>query len=126
MNVDNALFLLGFSLLFTHEMDAVLHREWRLLFFLRDMPEDTAAVIFIVLHIPLLFLLWFITTLASSDVQFSSRVAIDAFLVIHAGLHWSLRNRPKYDFNSLISRVLIFATAVVGVLHLLVIFAIRN
>ncbi len=54
-----ALYYIGLACLFTHELDAVTHSEWRLLFGLRDLPDPTAASAFVALHVPLFFLvLW--------------------------------------------------------------------
>ncbi len=123
MTTENLLFTLGLALFFSHELDAVRQQEWRLLFVLRHMPEDTAARAFIAIHVPF-FLVLLIATEASSEPRFWSRAAISAFLVIHAGLHWSLRHRAECDFNSGLSRGLIYGAAFVGVLHTLVTFGI--
>jgi hypothetical protein len=116
---ENLLFLLGLALLFSHELDAVRQREWRLLFILRHMPEQTAAPAFIAIHVPF-FLVLLVATEASSAWGFWSRAAICAFLVIHAGLHWALRHRTECNFNSGWSRALIYGAAVIGVLQILV------
>ncbi len=116
---ENLLFTLGLALLFSHELDAVRQREWRLLFVLRHMPEDTAARAFIAIHVPL-FLILLVATGASSELRFWFRAAISTFLVVHAGLHWSLRHRAECDFNSGLSRGLIYGAAFVGVLHILI------
>jgi hypothetical protein len=119
MTTENLLFTLGLALLFSHELDAVRQHEWRLLFVLRHMPEDTAAQAFIAIHVPFFFLI-LLAVGASGEVGFWSRAVISAFLVVHAGLHWSLRDRPKCNFNSGLSRGLIYGAAFVGVLHILV------
>jgi hypothetical protein len=118
---ENLLFNLGLALFFSHELDAVRQREWRLLFVLRHMPEHTAARAFIAIHVPF-FLILLVATETSSELRFWSRAAISAFLVVHAGLHWSLRDRTECDFNSGLSRGLIYGAAFVGVLHILVAF----
>jgi len=123
---ENLLFLLGLSLLFTHELDAVLRREWRLLFVLRHTREDLAASVFVAIHVPLLLVLLLVATGPSSELLFWGRAAISAFLVVHAGLHWRLRHRAQCDFNSGLSRGLIFGAAGVGVLHTLVAFSIAR
>jgi hypothetical protein len=122
--LENLLFNLGLALLFTHELDAVRQHEWRLLFVLRQMPEDIAARAFVAIHVPL-FLVLLIVTQASGELQFWSRAFISAFLVVHAGLHWSLRHRTACNFNSGLSRGLIYGAAFVGLLHSLVAFTIH-
>lgn len=44
-------------------------------------------------------------------------LALDGFMVIHAGLHWRLSDHPLYEFRSLPSRFLIYGAAVCGLLH---------
>jgi hypothetical protein len=111
--------------LFSHELDAVRQHEWRLLFVLRHMPEHTAARAFIAIHVPLFFVL-LLAVGASGEVSFWSRAAISTFLIVHAGLHWSLRHRAECDFNSGLSRGLIYGAAFVGLLHILAAFVITR
>ncbi len=125
MTTETLLFTLGLALFFSHELDAVRQHEWRLLFVLRHMPESAAARAFIAIHIPL-FLILLVATESLGEPRFWSRVVISAFLVVHAGLHWSLRHRPECDFNSALSRGLIYGAAFVGVLHILVAFVITH
>ncbi len=47
-------YYLALACLFTHELDAVAHSEWRLLFVLQRLPDATALPWFVVLHVPLL------------------------------------------------------------------------
>ena len=42
--MQTALYYLGLSCLFTHELDAVSHSEWRLLFVLLGGPADPAGM----------------------------------------------------------------------------------
>ena len=46
------LYYLGIAHLLTHEMDAVKHAEWRLLFGLRALGDAVAYPIFLLLHVP--------------------------------------------------------------------------
>ncbi|MEM9726104.1 MAG: DUF6713 family protein [Pseudomonadota bacterium] len=105
--------LLG--LFFTHEIDAALRREWRLLPVLRDMDEPRAQALFIWAHPPLFALiLW-----GGADASINAtRLGVAAFAVIHVGLHAALRSHPAYAFNGLGSRLLIGLTGVFGALYL--------
>ena len=53
MPMTDLLFYLAFAGLVTHELDAVHKHEWRLLFVLRAMPDESARRAFILIHIPL-------------------------------------------------------------------------
>lgn len=112
------LFYLAFAGLLSHELDAVHRREWRLLFVLRNMPDERARDTFILVHVPALLLLLWLLNHPDSAIRTSTMLALDGFIVIHAGLHWRLSSHSKYEFNSPISRLLIFGTAAVALIHL--------
>jgi len=48
-----SLFLLGVSLLFTHELDAMTHSEWRVLPLTSWMAPGLGRVVFVALHVPI-------------------------------------------------------------------------
>ena len=50
-------YYLGISLLFAHEMDAVAHKEWQLLYVLRTMTDQMAYPLFVAMHVPLFFVI---------------------------------------------------------------------
>ncbi len=107
-------FFLVVAFFVTHEIDAVRAREWRLLFFLRDLDDEQGFWWFTALHVPLMFLiLLFLESLAF-------QVGLSAFAIIHAFLHGWLRNHPKYEFKGWLSNALIGGAAVSGLLYLLV------
>ncbi|MEM9087593.1 MAG: DUF6713 family protein [Cyanobacteria bacterium P01_F01_bin.53] len=118
----NLTFHLGLSMLIAHELDAVLQAEWRLLFILRRMPEDTAATAFILLHVPLVAGLLWITNHASEYLRNNSRLAMATFFIIHAGLHKRLEHHVNYSFTSTPSVFLIYGTGVLSIGYLLASF----
>ena len=90
------LLLLGFLL--THELDAVACREWRLLYVLRALPEATARTAFIALHVPLIAgLAW--TAAAAHPAAAIARLAVAAFALVHAALHYRLRRVQRTSFT---------------------------
>ena len=113
------LFYLGLGILFSHELDAMLQAEWRLLYILRAMPDESAMQAFVLLHVPLFGAIVWMTHHRSQQMQLRFRVAFAAFLVIHAGLHYRLSSHPLYMFTSVLSQSLIYGGAVVGTLFLL-------
>jgi len=111
------LLLLGFLL--THELDAVACREWRLLYVLRVLPEATARTAFIALHVPLIAALaW--TTAAAHPAAANARLAVAAFALVHAALHYRLRRAPAYEFHAPLSIALIAGAALCGAAYLVV------
>jgi hypothetical protein len=117
--VEGVLFYLGLGLLFSHELDAIVQSEWHLLYILRSMADEQAMPVFIALHVPLFSLIVWLTHHNSTHVQISSRIAFNAFVVIHAGLHFRLSNDPLYTFHSTLSQGLIFGAATCGALSLI-------
>lgn len=111
-------FYLGVGLLFSHELDAVVQSEWRLLYYLRDLPDDGAMQVFIWLHVPLFGLIAWLTHHGESGVRLWSRGVLSIFLIVHAGLHFRLSTSPLYTFDSALSVVLIYGAALAGLTYL--------
>ena len=112
------IFYLALSTLLAHELDAVHKREWRLLFVLRNMPGERARRAFVLLHVPVVATLLWLAAYPSDAVQLWTRVGLDLFMVIHAGLHWRLSSHPKYEFRTAHSRLLIYGAAALALVHL--------
>lgn len=114
MIVSHVVYVLGIALLAVHELDAIRHHEWRLFFFLRPFSDTTAYQIFTLLHIPLFFI--FMWRLAYPTLRFE--IAVDIFLIVHAGLHYLFRNHPNYEFRGWVSHGIIAGATLMGALHL--------
>lgn len=114
----NLLFNLGLATLSTHELDAVTQSEWHLLYILNNLPEQIAADTFVVLHVPLFTIIFWLGFNGNLKVRKWTRIIFSLFLIIHAGLHKALENHPLYTFNSLISKSLIFGAGLIGLLYL--------
>lgn len=114
----NLFFQLGFSTLLAHELDAMMQAEWRLLFVLRRFPDLLARHIFVALHIPVVAVLLWLTQHPSSLVQRWTRIVLSSFMVVHAGLHWNLRNHPLNTFMSLLSLSLIYGAGLLGFIYI--------
>ena len=111
--VVDALFVTNVAfLVIAHELDAIQHHEWRFFFALTPLSDQAAYRLFTALHVPLfVIIIWNLQS-------FRFQVGFDIFLIIHAGLHWMLRNHPKIKFNNWFSRLWIFGGAFLGALHL--------
>jgi hypothetical protein len=117
-NSLDPLFYFAFSSLIAHELDAIHRHEWRLLYVLRTMADSTARNVFVVLHIPLIALILWLIAHDDETVRFYTQVGLDLFMIVHAGLHWRLSGHPKYEFNSMPSQLLIYGTATLALIHL--------
>ena len=117
--LTRAVFYVALGMLFTHELDAVLNHEWRVMPLLKSIPDDRGMIIFVAAHIPLFAVI--IAAVASQvhKTRHVTRTVICTFLVFHAGLHFGFSNDPAYEFNTLFSDMLIFGGAAMGALYLL-------
>lgn len=112
------LFLIGYGLLATHELDAVLRAEWRVLPGLSMLDEALARPLFIGLHVPLFALLTGWIGSADPATRQRARLAISGFLVVHSGLHLLFSGHRHYDFVHGDSEAYIFGGALCGLLWL--------
>jgi hypothetical protein len=106
------LFVSVVSFLLVHELDAVRQREWQFFFAPLPVSDETAVRIFTAVHAPL-----FVVVLGSLESP-TARIVIDSFAIIHAGVHFGLRNHPLVAFGGLFSRFWIYGGALLGALHL--------
>ena len=112
------LFFLAFSALLAHELDAVHKREWRLLFILRKMPEDTARRVFVLIHVPVIAILLWLVMNPVDSIRYWAMLGMDTFMVVHAGLHFRLRNHDANRFGTMHSRMLIYGPALTALIHI--------
>jgi hypothetical protein len=116
--ISEIVFYIVIALFVAHELDAVRLREWQLLFVLRHQPDHRAFVTFVLAHVPILVLFLWLNGHPSVQVRGWFQGTVDAFALIHVGLHWHLRNREQSGFQEPFSRNLIFAVGFFGAIHL--------
>jgi hypothetical protein len=107
-------FLVCAGAMVAHEVDAALRAEWRLLYGLRSLQDEIAASAFVLLHLPLCVAVSHLVAHPDGTVRVRARAAFSAFAVVHAGLHWRLRDDPLSDFSSPASVACIAAGAIGG------------
>jgi hypothetical protein len=120
MSQDDVITQLMLALLFTHELDAMTQSEWRLLYVLRDLGNKRGRWWFVVVHVPLFWGLIALTQHEQVGVQHAGRMVLAGFCIVHALLHWRLRNNPFYTFTSPLSWGLILIPATLGIVYLLI------
>jgi hypothetical protein len=119
MVMKDRLFYLGIGLLFTHELDAMTHHEWRVLPLTSWLGEEVGRFVFVAAHVPLFAILIALMASLNSVVRNRTRVWLSAFLILHSMLHAGFVLHDKYEFSSLLSNVLIYGAAMCGLLYLL-------
>lgn len=112
-------FYAALGMLFTHELDAVLNHEWRVMPLIRSLPDDFGMNVFVAAHIPLFAGIIAAVASQNDKTRRLTRIVICTFLVIHAGLHFGFSNDPAYEFGAPLSAILIYGGAAIGALYLL-------
>ena len=109
-----AIFLLGVSLLFTHELDAMTHMEWRVLPLTSWLGPEVGRLVFVALHVPAFALvLGWLTSHVPGRVS-RAQFWVAVFLMVHAGLHLAFSGHAEYTFDGVLSNTLIFGAGVCG------------
>jgi len=122
MNWIPVIFALNFSLLLLHEMDAIRAKEWRMFIILKSMREETAYIVFSIVHLPLYF--WIIFTISqvfSSGYAFVYLIT-DVFMIFHTAVHFFFRRNKANGFTSVYSNMLIYVMGILAAVHLIMIF----
>ncbi len=111
------LFYLGLALLTYHELDAVARHEWRILPGLSLLDDGPAMAVFILAHIPLFAILFWLTGHRVDAIRDRSQFVVDLFLVIHGFIHFALSGHPLYEFKPPIETITVYGGAIIGILH---------
>jgi len=119
-------FFFGVSLLIAHELDAVLHTEWRLLYGLRNLNDSQAYPIFVLLHVVIFMGIFVFSDHRIEKYRKWFRNSVSAFMVIHALIHFSFIGKPEYTFNGWLSNGLIFGSAIFGLIFLISSMRVKN
>lgn len=75
------------------------------------MPDALFPAASVALHVPLFFLVLWLSDYPSLRVRERSQLAFASFLVLHVLIHFGFSSHPEYDFQGVLSRVLIFSFA---------------
>lgn len=117
-HVKDTAFYLGMGLLFTHELDAMANHEWRVLPVLRSLSESVGETAFVIAHIPLFAIVVALVASLDRRVRRRARIAVAAFLLVHAILHFAFSGHAAYEFTGGLSSMLIYGAAVCGLAYL--------
>ena len=99
-------------------MDAIRCKEWRIFPGLSLLDKLTGQWVFILAHIPLLFLVFFQLTHNSDPEGFI--IGFEIFLIAHVALHLLFLKHKNNEFNGWFSWVLILGAGLFGLADLLI------
>ena len=117
--MKNIVFYLGLATLFTHELDAMTHHEWRVLPLTSWLPDDIGQLTFLLAHIPLFAIVISLVASTNEKIRGLTQLGVGIFLVVHGILHALFMGHNNYEFTSLTSNSLIFGGAALGAVYLL-------
>ncbi len=110
------LFAINLALLFTHEMEAIRYKEWKMFFVLKDMEDKKAYTTFLLLHIPLYALaLW----LLLSPFFIIGFYIVDGFLIAHFIIHLCFIKHKNNQLNNKLSMTIIALMGLISAIHLI-------
>lgn len=121
--MKNIIFYLGMGAIFTYELDAMSNHEWRVLPLTSWLPDEHGMAVFLLIHIPLFAVLIALVASTNTTIRIRSQIGISIFLVIHGLLHLLFIGSTHYEFSSIGSNTLIFASALLGLLYLILEYA---
>lgn len=125
--MDKALFwlcLLNTALIIVHEIDAAYWKEWRLFRRLSEWPpfraldemeERRGLALFLIVHIPLLFLLLYGLTAVANGGGLWYSLVMGILLIIHYTAHWILARKDNAVFSTAVSRAILFGSLLVAI-----------
>ncbi len=112
------LFAVSLSLLISHELDAMIRKEWELLPGFGGLADSTAADIFNLLHVPLFALILVGIMSGSTRTRRRTATGVELFLIGHAIAHTALRGADEYLFEAPVETITVYGAAAVGFGHL--------
>ncbi len=111
---------MAFALLISHELDAMIRQEWRLLPGFGSLSDDRAADVFNLLHVPLFGLIIAGVMSRSDRVRHWTVAGVELFLVGHAVAHTVLRGAEDYRFEAPVETITVYGSALFALAHLAV------
>jgi len=117
--MTDLIFYAVLALFIAHELDAVKRQEWKVLPIFRDFPPQIGFYLFIVGHIPLLIVFFWLMGHPSPLIRTWFQIGLDSFAIVHTILHWLFQKHEHYDFNTSFSKWLIYLTSIMAIIHLL-------
>ena len=119
--MNDFFFFLALCFVFTHEMDAIQNKEWRILPPTAMLSDRIGYLVFTGIHVPLyVFLFWGLFGNSANGINTSLVFGLDVFFVVHVFLHLLLYRHPKNEFTTAFSWTLILGAGVSGAIDLII------
>lgn len=115
--IKHFILYVGAAILMTHELDAVMHNEWRVLPMTSFLSPEVGYQVFLWAHVPLFALTIAFLSHRKDRIRTLTASVLASFLVIHGGLHLLFSDHHHYEFTSVSSNLLIYGGSAFGVLY---------
>lgn len=121
----NILTYIGLFFLVSHELDAVLRREYKIIKIFGVLSDKWALSIFILLHIPLFYLIFWALFHANPQIRILSQIILNSFYILHFFLHQLFRDHRNNKMNTKLSWSIINLLMLVGILQIIHLYFIK-
>lgn len=108
-------FMLGTTMIFLHELDAVRCSEWRIFPGLALLSDRLGMIVFLFAHVPLVY--WILAEVRTGEEDF--QYWFNVFLIVHLCLHIVFLKHKNNEFTDWISWSLIVGAAACGFIDIL-------
>lgn len=116
--IEHIFFYLGLSFITIHEMDAIRCREWRIFPGLSLLSDKLGYIVFVLVHIPLFFFIYWELT-HSQDIEVFIK-SFNIFTIIHLGLHILFLKHKNNEFKDWISWTILIGAGLCGLIDLII------
>ena len=113
--IENILLFTNLGLLLLHEIDAICCKEWKMFVFLNKLKNEKAKIIFILLHVPLIIIIFFLIKYRLETFFWIFNI----FLIFHLLLHKIFYKHKFNNFKSIYSSVLIMTMSLIATISIL-------
>lgn len=117
--IGGLIFLIAFSLLAGHEMDAIARHEWRLLPGLSLLDDDPARDLFTLLHIPVYIGILWGAFFASDRARQLTRLVFCIAMMAHGAAHFILSDHVLYEFVPPVETITVYGAALAGLTYII-------
>ena len=111
------IYALGLAMFAAHELDAVARHEWRLIPGFSQLNDQLGQNIFILLHVPILWVVFWLSAHRSEFIRHRTQLSIDVFLVVHTIIHFGFSGHKFYEFSGTLSHFFIIGGGILGAMH---------
>lgn len=111
-------FAIAFSLLISHELDAMIREEWLLLPGFGGVSSESAADVFNLLHVPLFAIIIWGLCSGSPRRTYRTMLTVEVFVIGHAIAHTVFRSNVDYRFEAPVETITVYGAAAFALLHL--------